>query len=454
MTLKHMTLAALMGALQFTGGADLRAAEPKDPLMSAAEAIYEKAKGKYKTIGVLKFQVQKGDGRLDDNLGTINMSLARRLEMALIFAQKGDKGPPKPEDLVLIVKNASATVATADQAAPGEFAIDTADGRKRFFKLRYRPYWGTEKEVSADALIAGWATLSPDLKKTSVKLKWFDAAGIEDVGSFDLDNTVSDLVMTGQSFVTRDGAAGPKASFAAAADLARPEQDAGPFAPAAKPLVVLKIEYAGKAVPVKWKDGKGQIPDFEDTTQKVKFVLERGEAAKGRSLGVVLKVNGVNTLFREENPANAACSKWMLNDEYQKFEIVGFQESGTESKEFVLKTPREYQNSLKSKTMYYGKETGCIEMVVFQDVKDAAPKTPESPSPGTMTAILTAEHQGKDAHLPETWGEAKVALNRQPFQTKNLLAPGPGVPWEIKEVQFTAYPTPVMAATIRYWKTD
>ena len=53
----------LTGLLSCTnvGLTTAQAADP-DPLLKAAESIYQKAKGKYKTVGVLKIQVQKGTG--------------------------------------------------------------------------------------------------------------------------------------------------------------------------------------------------------------------------------------------------------------------------------------------------------------------------------------------------------------------------------------------------------
>src|SRR3954469_24886197 len=46
---------------------------------------YLKGQG-YKNVGVLKFRVKKGEQPLSDRVGTLNLNLAARLEIALVLA--------------------------------------------------------------------------------------------------------------------------------------------------------------------------------------------------------------------------------------------------------------------------------------------------------------------------------------------------------------------------------
>src|SRR5581483_6105032 len=44
----------------------------------------------YHNVGVLKFQVKKGNAPASDNVGPINLGIANRLELALVLANKQD----------------------------------------------------------------------------------------------------------------------------------------------------------------------------------------------------------------------------------------------------------------------------------------------------------------------------------------------------------------------------
>src|SRR5687768_1314046 len=71
-------------------------------LQKNAPGVIEYLSGKgYKNIGVLKFRVKKGDEPISDSVGTLNMALADRLEVALVLANPND-----PERQLGIVRRA------------------------------------------------------------------------------------------------------------------------------------------------------------------------------------------------------------------------------------------------------------------------------------------------------------------------------------------------------------
>src|SRR4051794_35954696 len=95
----------------------------------------------YKNVGVLKFLVAR-DGKPSDNAGTLNLLLARRLELALILANA-------PKTPVGIVENASAVAQTTPQAS-----YLSKDDRPRLFAAKYPLAWGKQR-VSPDAFVTG-----------------------------------------------------------------------------------------------------------------------------------------------------------------------------------------------------------------------------------------------------------------------------------------------------------
>src|SRR5467141_1148920 len=85
---KYLLAAALLAA---PAAAPASSDELDAKLRAAAPAVlkYVKAK-KYENVGVLKFLVDRGDGKPTDNAGALNLGLADRLEVALILALPND----------------------------------------------------------------------------------------------------------------------------------------------------------------------------------------------------------------------------------------------------------------------------------------------------------------------------------------------------------------------------
>src|SRR5262249_13488448 len=111
-----------------------------------------KARG-YKNVGVLKFLVGNEDGKLRDNFGPLNRSLADRVELALLLAiQKGD-------DFGVIFRASEAVKASGNERATHL----TKEGRAEFFGFDPSPFalpWNAKAKVQPDAFLTGDAWLS------------------------------------------------------------------------------------------------------------------------------------------------------------------------------------------------------------------------------------------------------------------------------------------------------
>src|ERR1700722_733245 len=113
--IKHATSLAVVAAfslLAALAAEDMPVDSLNRTLASVGPILIAKAKEKgYRNIGVLKFQVKKGTSPLTDNAGTLNLDLARRLELALILAKNNNVADP-----VGVIKNASAVAAKLKDA--------------------------------------------------------------------------------------------------------------------------------------------------------------------------------------------------------------------------------------------------------------------------------------------------------------------------------------------------
>jgi serine/threonine-protein kinase len=116
----------------------------------------------YRHVGILKFRVQK-DGQASSNAGPLNLNLARRLETALLL-----KYDPEKDGNLMLLHDASAVAATI----PGADHL-TPEGRKLLFQGLYRPLWGKQSPVAADAFLVGRADFSKDLRSVTVDLVAF-----------------------------------------------------------------------------------------------------------------------------------------------------------------------------------------------------------------------------------------------------------------------------------------
>ncbi len=185
--------AGLASVLVLVAAPALWAEDLEKQMLREAPKILAQLKGRgCKTVGVLKFRVKKGNEPLTDNAGPLNLTLANRLEMALILANK-------VQQPLGIIHDASAVAARLRGASHV-----TAEGRHTLFEADYPLAWGKEK-VRPDALLTGIALISPDLRDMTVGILAFDkdGKGLRKVAQFTATVDAVALVESGESFLLR-----------------------------------------------------------------------------------------------------------------------------------------------------------------------------------------------------------------------------------------------------------
>ena len=261
---------------------------------------------------MLKFLVQrpqKEAGQADDSIGELNQGLADRLEKALIFAN--------PDEKLGIIRGATKKAQTIPLANHLQ-----EDGRKACFEGRYELAWGTG-DVEPGAFITGRAVIAGDLKTITLHMDQFGKDGKLTcaVEPITVPVTRRTLVEAGYSYVlkpekTRElrGARGSATTSDDTVKISELEQSAATTALlAVRPAgvkftaedalkespVQLICKFGGRTIEVKGD----QLPEPGEN-DKVTFHLKNRDAEA--TYAVVLKVNGRNTLFREEaEPAPA-----------------------------------------------------------------------------------------------------------------------------------------------------
>jgi hypothetical protein len=460
MPTKALILLALLAPR--AGAAETPSLE-KELLRAGQEVIKHCEDKGYKNIGVLKFQVSKDGKPFSDNVGTLNVFLARRLEVALVLAQQNREKHPNP---VGIIDNATAVA----HRTKGANHL-SGEGRLKLFGASYPLAWG-KSQVRPDAFITGTAEISKDLKTLKVQLLIFDKTEniLKSLGKkFAAANQPEQLVEMGESFTTRglfdDGKLGDdkkkEAVLDEAARIKNQEREGGkapPLNPADKDAqapVKLKVLYDGNEVPITVKGGKAFVPEPRQN-QRVVLVLERDKNRE--RYGIVLKVNGENTIEKQRLP-DLQCRRWILEPSHRgPMAIDGYQINDKKKELFRVLSAAESH----AREVDYGANVGTITLTVFRAWNKDKKKPPQDPSDeakeamavhkGTLETKPQKDEPEKPDNLDALTARLLAEANSSTPPIRALVVPGQEEQGEVKVVEFDPDPLPIMTLTVIYYK--
>jgi hypothetical protein len=199
--------------------------------------------------------------------------------------------------------------------------------------------------------------------------------------------------------------------------------------------IKLTVLYDGKPVRIQVQGGKAFVPE-PAAGQRVEFVITKD--AKAQRYGVVLKVNGENTLDKQRLP-DVRCRKWIMTDPGETVTVRGYQ-LGTDRVETfrVLSAPES-----KAREINYGADVGTITMTVF----------PEGTAPAPDLADDAAEKNAvAAAELPPAKSFDSLKAKLLEDANRGLIAEGAQVEGKVEVVKFTPAATPAMTLTVIYYK--
>ena len=417
----------------------IRADELERELLRHAPKVMQYLREKdYTYVGILKFRVKKGQEPLTDNAGTLNRTVANRLELALVLANDFKK----PIHFIQEASEIASRTTGANHL--------TAEGRRKLFQARYPLAW-SQDHASPDAFLTGVVTISPDLHRLTVGILAFDrnSSTLQPVDQFTADNNPAILGETGESFLLRGAFDNGKIGEVTvqATDKAvrvREQQQKHPLFDAAAP-VSLEIFYDDKRVPLELRDGKCFVSE-PMAAQKVRLVLRRNDPGPSR-YGVVLKVNGINTARKERLP-DLQCLRWLLDPTSSSVSVEGFQVTKGRREAFKVLSPEES----KLNEMNYGADVGTISLVVFREskIKEKSPSllSDEQEDVAALTrAVYPAEKPRNLSVLKQQLRDASAKPT-----TRGLIVGGNLAANETVEEDFKPEPIPVMSATIIYYR--
>jgi hypothetical protein len=374
---------------------------------------YLQEKG-YRNVGVLTFRLRREGFEPSFQGALINNNMTERLENAMVLARDSEKP-------VQVISQARRTAATklvgASYRTPGD--------RKRLFDLSYElAVREGARFVSADAFLTGEVATGRDLAMATVTLDCFDRMHPEKythVLSFNVATDRDLLADMGQGFSLQRRGTRFARDIPSETDLLGAERDNGegwksqttrPVSATSTALPVqLSICYDNQpqdltqelAGPNNWTV-KGPLP-----AQNVVFNLRN---TTDRKVGVVLLVNGYNTLYSEYGLEPIQWSRWIL-EPGKEYRVKGFYKK--DRKTFTPIQGTAAHNSRVS-TNDFADTTGLIHMHVFTEGEGVAASS--SYAAGGARGYATPEANGNLRHVPpgqvgmsqpKTWAE----LNRQ-----------------------------------------
>ncbi len=462
MTSRPVLIAALLCLTTQPVRADRIDAKLNDHAPAIVEAL---RKHKLKTVGVLRFRAERGKKPESFAVGPINDGLAARLEHLLII--HNDTGDPLG---VLLDPNMQAV-----EKKIGDWFGKPAE-RQSLFSHEYRLAWSTST-AKPEAFLTGCVRCSDDLKKTTVALELFradDPKTLHALAEFTVDTDRLILADLGFRFDVA-GKEPEDRCVPIAEELdrfaigeVREREKEKPVTtdppsvtpPGGKPQdsltvggVIVTIKAGGEAVPVRpaadpsaWQmtspaPGKPVVVTLKNTTDSRQ--------------GVVLKLNGISTIFEQVEDL-AMCRKWVLKPGAE-ITIRGFYLESKQVAPFKILVGEE----AKAAAEQFKDKAGRIEVGVFAEQSDRdesklAVSLPRRLSAARAIAIrkdlptLQAALM-KSAKLKRTTVTEVVngtALKREIIVAdKDALEPG-----LVKEVDFRAAPEPAAAATIQITK--
>lgn len=409
----------------------------------------------YQNVGVLKFRVKKGDRPVSFQAGTMNSNMAIRLENALVMHDTGSKP-------IGIIHDASSTASARKLPA-----YTNPKARPRLFQENYPLAWG-DQQVKPDGFFTGQVTVSPDMRRTTVLIEAFDRKTPDKVSKvleFSVKTDRSILADLGQNFVVssralrRDGEDIDIAAEDSAANKDKqqpttptnpssPTTPTSPTTPSEDKAVSLEIRFDGQPqAPTADPESPGEmrVPEPREG-QKVTFVIRNVSSER---IGVVLKVNGKNSLF-EEMDEPVRCTKWIL-DPNDQYEIQGFHIDDKTSIPFKVLTQAE------SEAVSYTDSLGVIQVFAFRAVPDQNMKISLSRgltarnSAKVPKARTLAERQSQLASLTKAGSKttSSKVVKRGVIEKDD---PSAGKQDEVKRVEFPPNAQLQSSETVRYYK--
>lgn len=418
----------------------------------------------YQTVGVVKFSIKKGNQPASYNAGTLNTKMALRLEHALVMANSGNQPLTILQDV------------TTEAFKSSSLTLATARGRRGLLDHSYPVSWGNDKK-QPDVLLTGDVLLSSDMKSATITIKAIERSKPEHLEVVsrlkDIKTDRELLASAGQSFVvSRKLSHGRSPDDAAAEDSAKRDKTGSD--PLKSPDDPIKIEIFYDGQPVTLAPDAANPGELKANRSKTQADVREGQtvtfkiANSGQSkIGVVLAINGRNTLFQEDltQKKTGECSKWIL-DPGETYTVNGFYMSNDGKSVFPF---RVLSDAESAKVEMAPEHKGVYSVFVFREgtpSNDTAlnielarkvrqqSKSPHEAKEKLKRALHVKEDvNGRLVRDTSATHSAPATKNAKSLGSRGLVVAGNEATTgsQLKELQTKFDPEPIMSVLVRYY---
>ncbi len=358
---RMLLLAAVVGVAV---GSVARADRLDAQLNQTMPLLVDQLKKKYKNVGVLRFRVADA-GQPESFASPLAGRMAERVETLLVL----HAGENESKALG-VIHNAGVTAA---RAKIHSWYASVAN-RKKLFDLSYPLAWGT-KEVKADVFLTGKVEISKDRSQSTVTLEYFDKSNPEKLQRLATIRQKTDRFVLrdlGYSYVlsrsSKDKLRVAKRSSEELDEYVaqqvqvnqqqnnHSQQQQGQ--PEPKNIGGIEFTMLVNQSPVQPRRSVSQNDPvrYEVTSPEVgaKVAFRLRNTTKDKTLGVVLRLNGLNTINEQTNDPESAM-KWVI-EPGKSYLLNGFYEVNTSAQQATDRgkkpTKRDDQTSAQQELKY------------------------------------------------------------------------------------------------------
>ncbi len=425
-------------------------------------------------IGALRFMIRKGDDPMfEPNIGMLNTDLARETQKTLMFAN------PATERTVanrfVVIRDA---FEVAEKLPKANFLTGDPNDRAAFFTPKYPLAWKLETgedSAHADAFLFGTGTIAKDFRTIRLQLCAFVKGGRDVIEGTEFSVPLDPRYISAMGenhIVSSRGKSNSKPSDEAIQKSASEIRDNPelhhPLQRTDAPVSIV-VEYGDELADgkVDWKvkdiafinqpteNLNGAFLPSPKKQQRVRFTIRRNPEYDGQRLGVLLKVNGENTLLKQVLP-DSQCRIWVLEPNRSDFMVDGFYVAvGPNGSKQAFSVVNDSPDQALAKR--YGTNIGIISLSVFEEELNPVGSTLD---PNARMALLTVKHAGVPKvaasdvfQARESMAQTLFSQNQNQNQERGVIVDdGIGVNVNVPVIGFRRATLPVMSATIRYYR--
>ena len=418
-----------------------------------------------RTVGVLQYMIKTPEQETTrHDVGILNRRLTERTESALGFML-----PRGTDNEMVCLLNATKVACEIEGAShladPGTAAYN------KLFAGEYPLAWKTSTgltQAKPDAFVFGVATFDDEMRNLTIELHAIVRAELQQGlpggqssyvhAPFTAPVDLEELIAAGESFVVQPSQRrGVTSKETARQAVYQSRHDLTQEHPLNSPVRPIDFEvlFDGAKQPVSFsgsgasQQASARVPEPK-AGQTIAFSIKRHDPSDENRYGILLCVNGVSTLLREQKSPEKA-TVWILRPDRKELRVTGFQMGFGTDAELEPFEVLSTQESRQRENIYQ-QDVGLITVTVFQEATTNSLVSDPADDETLLQTIENAVPLETTADNRSKWG-SMMTSQRYAEASRGLIEGSDQLGTRtVNEVKFYRDPVPVFSASVRYYR--